>query len=111
MGPWGLFVRESPNEQGCAPSREFAVPLGSSAWGLTRHLATLGLYVRAGIVIILQESRRPIMSCADPSLPSAGLTCGNQEMTARTNPRDVAYGLHGILFPCTTAACQSPVAG
>ncbi|MFD4975029.1 hypothetical protein [Streptomyces sp. NPDC058424] len=61
----------------CATSREFAVPLGSLAWGLTRHLVALDLSVCVGIMMVLQESRRSIMIYADPSLPSAGLTCGN----------------------------------
>lgn len=70
-------TREKPQARDCATSREFAVPLGSSAWGLTRHLVALGLCVCGGIMMVLQESRRSIMIYADPLLPSAGLTCGN----------------------------------
>ncbi|PZG97349.1 hypothetical protein C1I97_25500 [Streptomyces sp. NTH33] len=60
-----------------ATSREFAVPLGFSAWGLSRDLVTLGLCVFAGHVMFLQKSRRSIMIYVDPSLSSSGLTCGN----------------------------------
>ncbi|MFE9975363.1 hypothetical protein ACFYRD_32695 [Streptomyces hirsutus] len=61
----------------CATSREFAVAHSSSAWGLTGHLVALGLCVYVGIMTVLRESRRTVMIYPDPSLPSAGLTCGN----------------------------------
>ncbi|MGW4984534.1 hypothetical protein [Streptomyces mirabilis] len=61
----------------CAVSREFAVILSSSAWGLGRRFATLGLRVCVQIVMILQEFRRTIVIRTDPPSPSARPTCGN----------------------------------